>query len=116
LLSLQVKRLYDPSAMTARNPARYLAPLALIAALAGTYEVVHSALNTKQTVAHAVSATVRASPRGRFGAARFYAVRAGDSLSSIAAQAGVSLSALESLNPRVDPNALQAGQRLRLRR
>ena len=33
--------------MSARSRARYLAPIALIATIAGTYVIVHSALNPK---------------------------------------------------------------------
>ena len=41
----------------------------------------------------------------------------GDTLSSIAQKTGVSVDTLEALNPKlVDPNSLQAAQRLKLRR
>jgi LysM repeat protein len=43
-------------------------------------------------------------------------VQAGDSLSSISAKTGISVADLESLNPGIDPNALQTGQRLILHR
>ncbi|MGA2930053.1 MAG: LysM domain-containing protein [Solirubrobacteraceae bacterium] len=43
-------------------------------------------------------------------------MRAGDSLSTISVKTGVSIATLESLNPNVDPAALQTGQLLRLRR
>jgi len=46
---------------------------------------------------------------------RFYVIRPGDSLSSISVKTGVSVGELEALNPSIDPNALQTGQRLRLR-
>jgi LysM repeat protein len=45
----------------------------------------------------------------------FYVVQSGDSLTAISVKTGVSVPTLESLNPGVDPNALQTGQRLRLR-
>lgn len=44
-----------------------------------------------------------------------YTVQAGDTLSGIAAKTGVSLSKLESLNPGINPGALQTGQHLKLR-
>jgi LysM repeat protein len=44
-----------------------------------------------------------------------YTVVAGDTLSGIAAKTGVPLSKLESLNPGVNPAALQTGQQLKLR-
>jgi LysM repeat protein len=43
-------------------------------------------------------------------------VHGGDSLSGIAVKTGIPLATLEALNPSVPPNALQNGQRLRLRR
>ena len=103
-----------------RNPARYLAPLALAASITGTYLVVHSTLATKPSKAHQ-SATVTTQTQGRRSrgkstANRFYTVRAGDSLSTISVKTGVSIATLESLNPNVDPAALQTGQLLRLRR
>jgi LysM repeat protein len=54
--------------------------------------------------------------RGRYARARFYTVQAGDSLTSIAAKTGISINTLEVLNPSANPNALQTGQQLRLRR
>lgn len=44
-----------------------------------------------------------------------YIVKAGDTLGSIAQRNGVSVSQLQRLNPRVDPQALISGQKLRLR-
>jgi LysM repeat protein len=101
--------------MVARNRARYLAPIALAATIAGTYIIVHNALTAKQTTTQART-VARPRARGRFARAKYYAVQAGDSLTSIAAKTGISLTALEALNPHVDPNSLQTGQRLRLRR
>ena len=43
-----------------------------------------------------------------------YVVQAGDTLSTIAARANVSVATLEQLNPTISPNALQVGQKLRL--
>jgi LysM repeat protein len=110
-------RLYDRAAMGARNPARYLAPIALLATITATYLIVnrglasnHSTTISRTSVAHAPAAT------HKLARARYYVVRPGDSLSAIAARAGLSLSALQSLNQGVNPNALQVGQRLTLRR
>ena len=44
-----------------------------------------------------------------------YEVKSGDTLSAIAAETGVSMSRIEELNPAIDPQALIAGQTLRLR-
>ena len=48
----------------------------------------------------------------------FYVVKPGDTLSTIAAKTGVSMTSLTALNPSLasSPNSLQTGQRLRLRR
>jgi LysM repeat protein len=106
--------LYDRDAMVARNRARYLAPVALVVVIAGTYFVVHSTLTTKsKTAQHHKRA---GGPKGKFARQRFYVVQGGDSLTGIASKTGVSLTQLESLNPGLDPNSLQMGQRVRLRR
>ena len=42
-----------------------------------------------------------------------YAVAKGDTLGSIAKKAGISLKALQDLNPGVNPNRLQIGQKLK---
>jgi len=105
-----------------RNPARYIVPLALAATVTATYFIVHHALVNKHdstttptvlttsTVAHSHGAGSGSSK------AKFYVVKSGDSLSGIAAKTGVSMSAIERLNPHMNPNALQPSQRLRLRR
>src|SRR5579884_1844060 len=100
--------------MVARSRARFLAPIALVVAVAGTYLVVHETLNAKHTAAHSHAARRKPSQR-RFARVTFYTVQPGDSLTSIASKTGVSLAKLEQLNPSADPNALQTGQRLRLR-
>lgn len=100
-------------AMLARSRARYLAPIALVATIAGTYLIAHQALNTKPTKTHHARGH---RPRGRYAHARYYVIQPGDSMTSIAAKTGIALTTLEALNQGVDPNSLQAGQRLRLRR
>jgi LysM repeat protein len=103
-----------------RSRARYLAPVALAATIAGTYVIVHNTLNAKMSTSTSRSA-IR--PQTKSGAhhkaaavTKFYVVKAGDNLTSIAAKTGVALTTIESLNHHLDPNALQTGQRLRLRR
>jgi Tfp pilus assembly protein FimV len=100
--------------MVARSRARYLAPIALVATLAGTYFVVHGAVSGKH--ANAKSHSAGRARRARGPKNRFYTVQQGDSLTSIAAKSGVRVTALENLNPTADPNSLHPGQRLRLRR
>lgn len=44
-----------------------------------------------------------------------YTIQAGDTLGSIADEKDVSVERLQELNPQLDPQALTAGQRIRLR-
>lgn len=97
-----------------RNPARLAAPLALVAAAIGVVIVVQasrsgstSTATTTRTVATQPVRRVRAGPR-------VYVVRPGDTLTVIAQRTGVSLETIQRLNPAVDPQALQTGQRLKL--
>jgi Tfp pilus assembly protein FimV len=46
---------------------------------------------------------------------RFYKLRAGQTLSDVALRYRTTVDALLVLNPRVDPNALRVGQRIRIR-
>ncbi len=94
--------------------ARYLAPIALAATIAGTYVIVQHGLTAK-------TATSRHAARGQHGhgkyaRAKFYVIQAGDSMTRISSKTGIALTTLEDLNRRTDPNSLQTGQRLRLRR
>jgi len=96
-----------------RSPARFLAPLALVAALGAVILVVAAGNSTGG------SETARggSAPRhksARYRRSRFYVVRPGDILSSIAQRVGMSVERIQELNPTVDPQALRAGQRLRL--
>ncbi len=104
--------------MANRSRARYLAPVALIATIAGVYLVVRhdTASHATTTQSHQAEAhRPAAGAQRRFSVAKVYVVQPGDILSRIATKTGVSLTTLESLNPTLDPNSLQAGQRLRLR-
>jgi LysM repeat protein len=103
--------------MVARHrAARWVAPIALTATVVATYVVVHNGLNLKHQPAHAHVAVHATTLKGPFKKATFYIVQPGDSLSKISVKTGLTVPTLESLNPNVDPNALQTGQRLRLRR
>jgi LysM repeat protein len=101
--------------MVARNPARYLAPIALAAVVGGTYLVVQSNLTPRRSTVHHV-ARHRTVARGKFAKVTFYTVQANDTLTGISGKTGIPVPTLEALNPSIDPNALQTGQRLRLRR
>jgi LysM repeat protein len=104
-----------------RNPARYLAPLAIAAVAAAAYLIVHHALIHKHTSTASVPAlqtttSSSATTHSASLATKFYVVQPNDTLSKIAARTGVSVSAIENLNPGVNPTALRPSQRLRLRR
>ncbi len=101
--------------MAARKGARFLAPIALAATIAGTYLIVHQGLTAKSSTSQH-SATTHRHAHGKYARAKFYVIQGGDSMTSIAHKTGVALNTLEELNPSVDPNTLQTGQRLRLRR
>ena len=101
--------------------ARLLAPLALAAVAVGVYLIVHSTVAKQTTTVTRSGTTLR--PTGRHhrkpkATAKFYVVKSGDTLSSIAVKTGVPLGRLTTLNPSVStpPYSLQTGQRLRLRR
>lgn len=46
---------------------------------------------------------------------KVYEVKEGDSLTAIAEKTGTPVDRIEALNPRVDPQALTVGQKLKLR-
>jgi LysM repeat protein len=102
-----------------RRPGRFLAPIALVVVIAGTYLIVEQGVNSSHTASTQVKRTQ--APRltraqRRFAHDRFYTVKPGESLSSIADRTGVSVHRLEALNPRINPDSLLVGQRIRLRR
>ncbi|HZS24357.1 MAG TPA: LysM domain-containing protein [Gaiellaceae bacterium] len=59
--------------------------------------------------------TTRRATTKRRPAKQFYTVQSGDTFGSISAKTGVSIATLEQLNPGVSSNALQVGQKLRVK-
>ena len=102
--------------MVARSRGRYLAPIAILIVIAAAVLIVQGQLGSEDhghgARANDISKLLRRHPKR---AASFYVVKSGDSLSVISVRTGVPVPTLESLNPGVNPNALQTGQRLRLR-
>jgi LysM repeat protein len=112
--------------MAHRSPARYLAPLALVAVSVALFMVVTTNLSSDDAETDAPNQATEARPDGgpnggaeeesdRLGP-RFYRVKAGDTPSSIADKTETPLEEILRLNPDLDPQTLSPGQRLRLRR
>jgi len=104
--------------MAEGSPARVAAPLALAAAAVGVVVVV-AASRPDSSGAPAATRTTATQPTRRSAQRprhRVYVVKAGDTLTVIAEKTGVSLETIQQLNPDVDPQALQTGQRLVLSR
>jgi LysM repeat protein len=109
--------------MATRRAGRFTAPLALVAVVVVIYILVHNNLDHHSHHAAGSSQipgqlvqTTRQRARSNSHAPKFYVVRAGDTLSGISVKTGIPIATLQILNPSLDPNALQTGQRLRLRR
>jgi LysM repeat protein len=102
--------------MADRNPARLAAPLALLAAAVAVVIVVQASRSDPQSSAPAATRTAVTQPARatRRATPHAYVVKAGDTLTVIADKTGVSLDEIQRLNPDVDPNALQTGERLKL--
>lgn len=104
-----------------RSPARWLAPLALVAAGVAVYAVVgagsqgtKSSSGAARTSTSAPGHAVKAKPSRRRARPRTYTVRAGDTLSGIATKTGVSLERIQQLNPKLDSQTLQTGETIKL--
>ena len=111
-----------------RSPLRWLAPVALVAFAFAVYTVVNDTLlsddSSGGTAAHTSTSATSSSKSSKSSesskrskrrkARRAYVVKSGDTLSSIAEKTGVSLERIQQLNPKLDSNALQTGQRVKL--
>ena len=105
-----------------RSPARFLAPLALVAVGIALFMVVTSPSTEPETTApnRATETRPTGTPDGngerreRKGPRR-YTVKPGDTPSSIAEETGVPLEEILRLNPDLDPQTLSPGERIKLR-
>jgi LysM repeat protein len=110
-----------------RSPARLLAPISLVAFLLAFLIVVTSSgtdddsgdnggdrqrATQTETTPGLTTTTDASEPRV---SGTFYTVKTGDTLGGIAETVGVSVTRLQELNPELDPQALVAGQKIRLR-
>ena len=103
-----------------RSPARWIAPLALVVAGVAVYSVVGpndtrkgGGAATTQRTTRTTSAKGTKVKRAKRRARR-YTVKAGDTLSGIAAKTGVSLVRIQTLNPKLDSQSLQTGETIKL--
>ncbi|HEY1275079.1 MAG TPA: LysM domain-containing protein [Thermoleophilaceae bacterium] len=104
-----------------RSPARFLAPLALLVVVAAVAVTISNAglgdgsdsstTPTEQTSAPKPKTTKTKRKPTR----RNYVIKTGDTLGAISEKTGVSVERLQQLNPELDPQALVAGQRIKLR-
>ena len=104
--------------------ARLLAPLALIAFAAVVVVIVLGSGvvgdddngDTSARTSDLPAATERTTTAGRTQPRRAtYTIKAGDTLSGIAADTGTTVEGLQELNPELDAQALVAGQKIKLR-
>ena len=103
--------------MAGRNPARFLAPLALLAFAIALFSILgdgggggEEPATTQQPRATATATPTKEAKRKR----KVYVVKPGDTPSGIAEKTGVSLEQLEEANPDLDPQLLAPGQRIRI--
>jgi LysM repeat protein len=102
--------------MVGRILARFLASVALVVTAVGAYLIVTQHLDSSSrptSAAHLATKRVRA--HGKYARVTFYTVQPGENLTTISNRTGVPVTTLEQLNPSLDPNSLQTGQKLRLR-
>jgi LysM repeat protein len=111
------------------SAARYAAPVLFLVAVTIAVLLIRSGLEggagtgttTQQgVVTHPSTAATPQAGTTRQGATtslagQFYTVAAGDTFGSISAKTGVPISQIEQLNPGVSSNALQVGQKLRVK-
>jgi hypothetical protein len=95
-------------------PARVLVPAALAAFLVVLVIVI--ALSLAGSGGRPVASGPAARHSARAHRRRYYTVKRGQTLSTIADRTGIPIDRLEALNPQLDPQMLRPGQRLRLRR
>jgi LysM repeat protein len=103
--------------MAGRSPARFLAPLALVAFAVALLMIVQSGgggnggEEPSSNSQPAATATATPKPKRK---RKVYVVKPGDTPSGIAEKTGVSLEQLEEANPDLDPQLLAPGQRIRI--
>ena len=104
--------------MAGQNPARFLAPLALVAFAIALFSILgggsgggEEPATTQQPRSTATATATKAAGKRK---RKVYVVKPGDTPSGIAEKTGVSLEQLEEANPDLDPQLLAPGQRIRI--
>jgi len=100
---------------------RYAAPAVFLAAVTIAVLLVRAGLETGSSTSTTTVTTTRATstaattttalPRRR----RYYRVRQGETMSDVAIRFDTTVERLLSLNPGIEPTALEVGQRIRVR-
>jgi LysM repeat protein len=97
--------------------ARWVAPIAFLAAITIGALVVRAGLHQGKHHARLPTTTTTSKKTGHGHGPRHvrrYTIRSGDTLASIAAKTGTSVARLVQLNPGIDPTALSVGQKIRV--
>ena len=97
-----------------RELTRYGAPAAFLLAVTIAVLLVKSGLDNGSHTETVVIPTTTARTTTAAANGRYYVIQSGDTLGSIAANYNTTVDELLTLNPSVDPSALQPGQRIRV--
>ena len=118
--------------MTHHRPSRWIAPLALLAAVVAVLMVVSATTGDGESGSDDSPATTEERSQARNGRTttgggtrtgsrtsptpqrKTYTVRPGDTLGLISERTGVSVEELQELNPDIDPNSLAPGEKIKL--
>jgi len=105
--------------------ARYLAPAAFLLGVTIAVLLIRAGLENgggapattrgPVTTRPAPATTTTSKRKVTTGAKRFYTIGLADTFGTIAAKEGISVAQLQELNPGVSSNALQVGQKLRVK-
>ena len=109
--------------MAGRSPARFLAPIALIAFAIALYSVVkdssapaggNSGAETTRDATPTATSSKKKSTSSKKKRHKTYIVKSGDTLSAIADKNNVTQAKIIALNPDLDPATLAPGQKIKL--
>lgn len=109
--------------MARRSPARYLAPLAVVAVAVAFYSVLKHNLSDSSSGKSPPAAQRNGSKTQQTSERKStqkrkrktYVVKPGDTPSAIAEKTGVPLAEIQRLNPDLDPQLLAPGTKIKLR-